>query len=222
MLIVLILRDCPASAAGNIHHHAGGLEMRKTTLVSAALVAIVAAAATFALSTTGFAASATSRTDALAITPTLRALDDPTIVAIFDAANTADIETGELAVKKGSTKEVRDFGAMLVRDHKTVRQQGRDLAKKLGVTPTPPKDDAGAKAHAAAMKELRGVSGSAFDHAFLQHEVAFHKGVIDAVTTTLLPAIKNAELKDLVTKVAPAFQAHMLAAENLEKQLAAK
>jgi putative membrane protein len=52
------------------------------------------------------------------------ALDDPTIVAIFDAANTSDIETGELGAKKGSTKEIRDFGAMLARDHKNVRQQG--------------------------------------------------------------------------------------------------
>jgi uncharacterized protein DUF4142 len=53
------------------------------------------------------------------------ALDDTTIVAIFDAANTSDIETGELGAKKGSTKEIRDFGAMLARDHKDVRQQGR-------------------------------------------------------------------------------------------------
>ena len=146
-------------------------------------------------------------------------LDDPTIVAIFDAANTADVETGELAARKGSTKQVRDFGAMLVRDHKAVRQQGRDLAKKLGVVPTPPSDDASAKSHKAAMTRLEALSGAEFDHAFLQHEVAFHKGVIDAVTTTLLPAIKNAELKDLVVKVAPAFQAHMVAAANLEKSL---
>src|SRR5215217_8081043 len=76
---------------------------------------------------------------------TLRALDDPTIVAIFDAANTADIETGTLAAELGSSKEVRDFGAMLARDHKMVRQQGRDLAAKLGVTPTPPKDDQSAR-----------------------------------------------------------------------------
>ena len=146
-------------------------------------------------------------------------LDDPTIVAIFDAANTADVETGELATRKGSTKQVRDFGAMLVRDHKAVRQQGRDLAKKLGVVPTPPSNDAGAKSHKAAMTRLEALSGAEFDHAFLQHEVAFHKGVIDAVTTTLLPAIKNAELKDLVVKVAPAFQAHMVAAANLDKSL---
>lgn len=150
-------------------------------------------------------------------------LDDPTIIAIFDAANTWDMETGALAVKKGTTKEVRDFGAMLERDHNAVRQQGRDLAKKLGVHPTPPKDFAMAKDHATALKTLRAKSGKAFDRAFLEHEVAFHKAVIDAVTTTLLPALKNEEARALVTKVAPAFQAHMAGAQNLlEKQVAAR
>ncbi|GLC26939.1 DUF4142 domain-containing protein [Roseisolibacter agri] len=151
-----------------------------------------------------------------------QALDDPTIVAIFDGANTADIETGRLAATRGHSKQVRDFGAMLARDHAQVRQQGRDLAAKLGVTPTPPKPDQGAKDHAAAMKQLRALKGAAFDRAFLAHEVAYHKAVIDAVQTTLLPAIRNAEVKALVVKVAPAFQAHMLAAQNLEKQLAGR
>lgn len=144
--------------------------------------------------------------------------DDPTIVAIFDAANTADIETGQLAAQRGSSDKVRAFGTMLANDHTHVRQLGRDLAKKLGVTPTPPKDRASADAHAAAMKKLRGLSGPAFDRAFLEHEVAFHAAVIDAVTTTLLPAIDNAELKALVEKVAPAFVAHQKAAEAMLKQ----
>jgi putative membrane protein len=147
------------------------------------------------------------------------ALDDPTIVAIFDAANTADIETGGLAAKRAHSKEVRDYAAMLVHDHTTVRQQGRDLATKLGVTPTPPADSSSARAHAQAMKELRAASGQKFDQVFLQHEVDFHRNVIDAVQTTLLPAIKNAELKAFVVKVAPAFQAHMIAAEQLQKSL---
>jgi putative membrane protein len=150
-------------------------------------------------------------------------LDDPTIIAIFDAANTWDIETGALAANKGTTKEIRDFGAMLERDHTVVRQQGRDLAKKLGVHPTPPKDFAMAKDHGAAMKSLRATEGKAFDRAFLEHEVAFHKAVIDAVTTSLLPALKNEEARALVTKVAPAFQAHMAAAQNLlDKQMASR
>jgi putative membrane protein len=140
-------------------------------------------------------------------------LDDPTIIAIFDAANTWDMETGAIAKEKATTPELREFGAMLVHDHQMVRQQGRDLVKKLGVHPTPPKDFAMAKDHAAALATLRSAKGAAFDRAFLEHEVAFHKAVIDAVTTTLLPALKNEEARALVTKVAPAFKAHMDAAQ---------
>jgi putative membrane protein len=147
------------------------------------------------------------------------ALDDPTIVAIFDVTNTVDIETGSFAAKRAHSKAVRDYAAMLVHDHTMVRQQGRDLAKKLGVTPTPPADDAGARAHAETMAALRSARGQEFDRVFLQREVDFHRNVIEAIQTTLLPAIKNEELKALVVKVAPAFQAHMIAAEQLQKRL---
>lgn len=142
-------------------------------------------------------------------------LDDATIVAIFDAANTADIETGALAAEKGSSREVREYGAMLARDHEAVRKLGRDLAAKLEVTPTPPADDASARAHAAAMKSLRSKSGAAFDRAFLEHEIAFHQAVIDAINSTLLPTIDNAEVKALVVKVAPAFEAHKVRAQQI-------
>ena len=170
---------------------------------------------------------ATSLTAALAITAltfapataaaraTGAAMDDPTICAIFDAANTWDVETSDIAVKKGSTKEVRDLAAMFSRDHKAVRQQGRDLVKKLGVTPTPPKDFALATDHEQAMKTLNSTSGKAFDRAYLEHEVSYHKAVIDAMNGTLLPATQNAELKALEVKVGPAFQAHMMAAQQL-------
>jgi putative membrane protein len=194
--------------------------MRRTAvagLVGFATLGILASASiAVAASVTAWLATPGSRAPAAAAAP----LDDATIVAIFDAANTADIETGRLAAERGNSTEVREFGAMLARDHETVRQMGRDLAKKLGVTPTPPADDRASKDQAAALARLRGLSGQAFDAAFLRHEAGFHKGVIDAVQTTLLPAIQNAELKALVVKVAPAFQGHMLAAEQLEKKLA--
>lgn len=170
--------------------------MKKLTLVATAL--LLAAAASFT------------------------ALDDPTIVAIFDFANTADIETGKLAVERGQSQKVRDFGAMIARDHTGVRQMGRDLAKKLGVTPTPPADDAAKVAHAAAMKQLSTIKASEFDVAFLRHEAAFHKSVIDAINSTLLPAIQNAELRALVVKVVPAFEAHRFAAQHIEKELTDK
>jgi putative membrane protein len=180
---------------------------------SIAVAALLTLPAAFLLA----AASPASRAE---LPAAQRALDDPTIVAIFDAANTADIETGSLAVKRAQSKAVRDYGAMMAHDHEAVRQLGRDLAKKLGVTPTPPADDASAKAHAQAMATLRAKKhGADFDRAYMQHEVAFHQAVIDAIQTTLLPAIQNEELKALVVKVAPAFQAHLLAGQRLEKEL---
>ncbi len=150
------------------------------------------------------------------------ALDDATIVAIFDNANTADIETGKLAARRGHSAEVRQFGAMLARDHEMVRQQGLDLAKKLGVTPTPPKDDQSGKQQAALIRRLNGLQGPEFDRAFLHHEADFHRTVIAAVENTLLPAIDNQELKALVLKIAPAFQAHLEMAQSLSTRLAAK
>jgi putative membrane protein len=149
-------------------------------------------------------------------------LDDATIVAIFDNANTFDIATGKLAAKQGQSNEVRQFGAMLARDHAMVRQQGRDLAQKLGVTPTPPAGDHSAQDQAATLQRLSALRGAEFDRAFLQHEAAFHTDVIAAIKSTLLPAIQNEELKALVVKVAPAFQAHLDMAENLGKRIASK
>jgi len=151
------------------------------------------------------------------------AIDDPTIVAIFDAANTWDIEAAQVALAKSHSKDVRSFAQMMAHDHRAVRQMGRDLAKKLKVTPTPPgKDFPLYQAHLAAMKTLRSTKrGAAFDKAYIDNEVAFHQAVIDAVTTTLLPATQNAELKNLETTVAPNFQAHLLAAKKLQGELVA-
>ncbi|NUO37840.1 MAG: DUF4142 domain-containing protein [Gemmatimonadaceae bacterium] len=148
-------------------------------------------------------------------------LDDPTIVAIFDAANSWDIETSQLALKKSRNPEVRRFATMMVNDHRAVRQMGRDLAHKLHVTPTPPgKDFALAKDHASIMKTLRGAKGHAFDHAYIDHEVTYHQAVIDAVSTQLLPATKNAEVRALEEKVAPNFQAHLAAGKAVQQKLA--
>ena len=161
----------------------------------------------------------TRMTDA-APAPQTVALDDAAIVAIFDLANTADIETGGLAAKRADSKEVRDYGKMLSDVHTAVRKQGRDLAAKLGVTPALPKDDTSARDHAAVMAKLSKLHGAEFDRAFLEHEEAFHAAVLAAVKSTLLPAISNQELKDFVVSLAPAFEAHRLAAANLSGKLA--
>jgi len=182
--------------------------MRKLAVAAAALVAAASLTTVVSVAHANAAARAAR-------------LDDATIVAIFVAANTADIETGALGAERGQNKEVREFGRMLADVHKAVLQKGGELAGKLGVTPTPPKDDHSAADHAAVMKKLQGLSGAAFDRAFLEHERAYHAAVLSALNTTLIPAIQNKELKDFVVSLVPAFEAHRLQAENLGKKVSA-
>ena len=188
--------------------------------MSRTYLAFAAVVSTLSLGGSGLAAQQHIRTPAAeAAAP---ALDDATIVAIFYNANTFDIETGKLAAERGHSNEVCQFGAMLARDHDMVRQQGRDLAQKLGVTPTPPPGDQSARDQATVNRRLSSLRGGEFDRAFLQREVQFHKDVIAAIEATLLPAIKNEELRALVVKVVPAFQAHLAMAENFLKRVATK
>ena len=182
-----------------------------TALAFAAIVAVPAARA----QAPSFAASRGVTREA--VRP---ALDDPTIVAIFDAANSWDIETSKIAVKKSHNASVRRFAKMMIHDHAAVRQMGRDLAHKLKVTPTPPgKDFELYKDHVAIMSTLRSTKGRAFDKAYIDHEVTYHQAVIDAVSKQLLPATQNAELKALEVKVAPNFQAHLAAAKDVQAKL---
>jgi putative membrane protein len=144
-------------------------------------------------------------------------LTDAAVVAILEAANTFDLETGQLAADRAQRKEVREFGMMLARDHRAVRQQGRDLADKLQISPAELGEGELFTAHTAAMKKLRAATDAEFDALFLEHEVAYHEKMIALTNGTLLPSISNAELKAFVTRIAPAFVAHRDAARNLLK-----
>lgn len=138
-------------------------------------------------------------------------LDDASILAVYDQANTADILTGRLAAKYGASEDVRALGRMVADDHVAVQQMGRDLAKKLGVIPTPPEGDSSIMDSAKAVAMLQSKRGAEFDRAYLQHEVSFHQAVVDAIKGTLLPAAATPELRTLLATVLPGFEHHLAA-----------
>ena len=65
-------------------------------------------------------------------------------------------------------------------------------------------------------------SAKAFDKAYIDNEVAYHKAVIDAVEGLLIPQSQNAELKKLLQDVVPALKAHLAHAEMVQKMFAKK
>jgi putative membrane protein len=149
-----------------------------------------------------------------------QAPNDAQIAHVVVTANQVDIDAGKLAESKGSTKEVKDFGKLMVTDHTGVNQQAVALAKKLNVTPEDnPTSKSLKEGGEANLKNLQGLSGKAFDKAYIDHEVAYHEQVIDALDKTLIPSAKNAELKDLMVKVRPAFVAHLEHAKMVQGAL---
>jgi putative membrane protein len=111
----------------------------------------------------------------------------------------------------------------MITDHTAVNKQAGALAKKLGVKPEDSDTSKSLKAGAADnIKNLKGLKGAAFDKAYVDHEVAYHQAVLDAVDKVLIPSAKNAELKDLIVKVRPAFVAHLEHAKMVQADLAKK
>lgn len=147
------------------------------------------------------------------------ALNDATIFSIFDQANMADITTARIGVKKAHSKEVRELAQMVATDHEAVQRMGRELATKLGVTPLPPDGDTSVASLARAIANLDSKDGAEFDRAYLLYEIGFHQSVIDAIKGTLLPAIRDDQLRALVTKVLPGFEHHLAATRGAAKKL---
>ena len=149
-----------------------------------------------------------------------QAPNDAQIAHIVVTANQVDIDAGKLAQSKGSSKDVKAFGKMMVTDHTGVNKQAVALAKKLGVKPedndTSRSLAKGGKDNVAGLKKLK---GKAFDKAYIDHEVAYHQQVLDAIDNVLIPNAKNAELKELIVKVRPAIDAHLQHAKMLQSKL---
>jgi len=142
--------------------------------------------------------------------------NDAQIAHIAYTAGLADIANAEQAMKKSKNKEVREFAQDMLRDHKAVNDQALALVKKLKVTPQDnDTSKAIAKGQADERTKLAKLSGKAFDKAYADNEVAYHKTVNGALQQTLIPSASNAELKSLLETGLKIFQGHEQHAEHV-------
>jgi putative membrane protein len=146
--------------------------------------------------------------------------NDAQIAQIVVTANTLDIEGGNLAAKVSKDKAVKEFAETMVRDHTAVNTKAAALAKKLGMTPEESATSKSMKSDGEAqLRKLKALEGKEFDKAYVDHEVAFHTTVIEALDKTLLPSTKNPELKNLLETSRPIFIDHLKHAKELQKSL---
>jgi putative membrane protein len=146
-------------------------------------------------------------------------LTDVNIVALLDEANAADSASGAIAVKKGKSASVKEFGHTMMRDHHALRKAGQDLAKKLNLTATPPSGDTLATAAQKWNDSLTAMpAGPDWDKAYIDHEVATHQAV-QALLQTAQGAAQDTSLKALITKAQPTIDAHLKKAQDIQAKL---
>lgn len=146
---------------------------------------------------------------------------DPQIVGIVIGANQIDIDAGKAAVAKAHDPQVREFAQQMIKDHTAVLQSVLDLGAKLHVKPADSDTATSLKKQATeTAARLKGLSGAAFDKAYVDNEVGYHQAVIDAVTKVLIPNAQNAELRSALVGAAPLFQGHLEHAQKLQAALA--
>jgi len=146
-------------------------------------------------------------------------LTDPEIASIAVTANQVDINYAKIAERKSKNDDIIKFAQTMAKDHQSVIDQAVALVTKLGVTP---KDNPTSKSLKAGevktTKLLNSKSGKAFDKAYIDNEVAYHKEVIKEVQNALIPDAQNAELKALLQNVLPVLQTHLSHAEMVQKE----
>jgi putative membrane protein len=152
--------------------------------------------------------------------PAAAAPTDPQIAMIAVTADNVDIDAGKLAIEKSTNPKVKEFADLMVRDHTSVNNQATALAKKLNLTPEESATSRSLKSDGdKTLARLRGLSGAAFDKAYIDNEVTYHEMVAKAVDDTLIPNAKNAELKSLLESARPIFASHLKHAQELQGTL---
>jgi putative membrane protein len=128
----------------------------------------------------------------------------------------AEVETGKLAQSKGSSREVKRFGEMMVTDHTKANDRLMKIAADHGITlPTALNAE-----HQAMRTKLEGLSGAAFDKEYIQGQIRDHEATI-ALFKAEIDGGQNADAKAFATETLPTVEAHLKRAKEIAAKVGA-
>ena len=116
----------------------------------------------------------------------------------------AEVEMGKLAQEKAQSKAVKDFGAMMVKDHSAANDKLKAIATKKGIElPTKP-----SIAQMATKTKLQVLSGETFDKSYVRTMVDDHVKDIAEFEKEARGG-KDAEAKAFATATLPTLREHL-------------
>jgi len=125
-------------------------------------------------------------------------------------AGISEVELGQLAQDKGTSQDVKDFAAMMVKDHSAANDKLKALADAKGIAlPT-----SASLGEMATKTKLNVLSGSSFDTSYIKSQLKAHRQAI-ALFSTEASSGQDPEAKAFASATLPTLQQHLKAIRRI-------
>jgi putative membrane protein len=115
-----------------------------------------------------------------------------------------EVEAGQLAQDKAMSQPVKDFGAMMVKDHSAINQKLQALAASKNVT-LPTSSGVG---QMAAKAKLAVLSGETFDKSYVKNQVKVHREAV-ALFRKEIRSGEDPDVKAFASATLPTLRSHL-------------
>lgn len=134
------------------------------------------------------------------------------------AMGTAEIELGRLAQKRGTHSDVKEYGAMMVRDHQNAAEELKPIAARVNTN----RENAAAadnhEDHKEQFEELSKLSGRDFDRRYIDRMIEDHEKGIEDVERQAENA-NDPAVKSWAAKTLPTMRQHLERAKSIKETL---
>lgn len=121
-----------------------------------------------------------------------------------------EVQLARLAQEKSSDTKVKDFAAMMIKDHSAANEELQSLASGKNIKLP---SGAGVRADAARLK-LEALSGTTFDKSYIRNQVQAHRDTI-ALLEKEIGSGHDADTQAFARKILPTVKGHLKAIETL-------
>jgi putative membrane protein len=116
----------------------------------------------------------------------------------------SEVEAGNLAQEKGNSQAVKDFGAMMVKDHSAANDELKALAASKSIS-LPTSASVGQMASKAKLDVL---SGDTFDKSYIKGQIKAHQDTIVLFKKEIASG-QDPDAKAFATATLPTIQGHL-------------
>lgn len=143
--------------------------------------------------------------------------EDKKFIAKMYKGNNAEIQLGQLAMRKSQNQQVKQFAQRMIDDHSNLSQQMKPVAEQLKVQPT----SAISKDAKKTEKKLDSLSGPQFDDAYMKAMVKDHKQDVRLVQENI-GRTRDKAVKETAENALKVMQEHLKLAEQIDHSLSAR